>query len=274
MIFPFFEYQYMQNAIIASFFASIICGTIGVIIIEKKMIMMSGGIAHTSYGGVGLGYLIGIEPIWGAFLFSILAALGIGTLKRKKGEYSDIIIGILWPFGMALGIIFIALMPGYPPNLDSYLFGDILSVTTNNIILITILAFSVSLIIILFFNYWEAYIFDKEFASIMGINTLFLEYLLFIAIAMTVVILIHVVGIILVLALLTTPAAISRMFAKNLKSRMFVSIILSSIFCFTGLWLSYILNVASGAAIVVLSSIFYLLSFSIVSVIKKRQQKS
>ena len=120
-----FEYQFLQNALFASVFASIVCGIIGVIIVEKKLVMMSGGIAHTSYGGVGLGYLMGFEPIIGAFLFSICAALGIGFIKRKGGARSDVVIGLFWSLGMALGILFIALMPGYPPDLSSYLFGNI-----------------------------------------------------------------------------------------------------------------------------------------------------
>ena len=115
------NYQFIQNAIFAGILASIVCGIIGVIIVEKKLVMMSGGIAHTSYGGIGLGYLLGFEPIYGAFFVSILAALGIGYIKRNGSTRSDVIIGLFWSLGMALGILFISLMPGYPPDLSSYL---------------------------------------------------------------------------------------------------------------------------------------------------------
>lgn len=273
MIKALFEYQFMQNALIAGILASIVCGIIGVIIVEKKLVMMSGGIAHTSYGGVGLGYLLGFEPIIGAFIFSVCAAVGIGYIKRKGGARSDVVIGLFWSLGMALGILFIALMPGYPPDLSSYLFGNILSVTKSDLFLIVCLTIIVTLVIVALFNNWKAYLFDDEFASIIGIKTAFLEYLLLILIAMTVVILIRVVGIILVLALLTAPAATAGMLTSNLKNRMIYSIILGNIFCISGLWISYKMNIASGAVIVVLSVIGYFISYIIRSIIIKYKRK-
>lgn len=261
MIQALFEYQFLQHAFLASILASIVCGIIGVIIIEKKLVMMSGGIAHTSYGGVGLGYLLGFEPIMGAFLFSICAALGIGYIKRKSSTHSDVIIGLFWSLGMALGILFIALMPGYPPDLSSYLFGSILSVTKADLYLMISITFILVFIIVALFNVWKAYLFDEEFALIIGIKTAFLEYLLLVLIAMTVVVLIRVVGIILIIALLTAPAATAGMFTANLKERMLYSIIFGNIFCMAGLWISYLIDIASGAAIVILSIICYFLLF-------------
>ena len=273
MIKSLFEYQFLQNALLAGILASIVCGVIGVIIVEKKLIMMSGGIAHTSYGGVGLGYLLGFEPIIGAFIFSICAALGIGYIKRKGGVHSDIIIGLFWSLGRALGILFIGLMHGYPPDLSSYLFGNILSVIKLDIYLMVILTVIVVLIIVSLFNNWKAYLFDEEFASIIGIKSAFLEYLLLILIAMTVVVLIRVVGIILVLALLTAPAATAAMLTSNLKNRMIYSIVLGNIFCISGLWISYVMNVASGAVIVVLSVIGYFIAYTIRMILIKYKRK-
>src|SRR5574344_249746 len=135
MISALFKYQFLQNAVIASVLASIICGIIGVIIIEKKLIMMSGGIAHTAYGGVGLGYLCGFEPMIGAVLFSVGAAFGIGAIKRRGGVNTDVIIALLWSTGMALGTAFIGFMDGYPPDMSSYLFGNILTVTKSDLIM-------------------------------------------------------------------------------------------------------------------------------------------
>ncbi len=263
MISAVFQYQFLQNAIIAGVMASIVCGIIGVIIVEKKLVMMSGGIAHTSYGGVGLGYLLGFEPIIGAFLFSVCASLGIGFLKRKGGAHTDVIIGLFWSFGMALGILFVALMPGYPPDMSSYLFGSILSVTKMDIYLMSSLTVIVVFVVVMLFNYWKAYLFDEEFAAIKGINTAFLEYLLLLLIAMTVVAMIRVVGIILVLALLTAPAATAGLFASSLKSRMVYSVILGNIFSISGLWISYELNIASGATIVILAVVCFFLAYVI-----------
>ena len=273
MIDALLRYQFLQNALLSGILASIVCGIIGVIIVEKKLVMMSGGIAHTSYGGVGLGYLMGFEPIIGAFLFSICAALGIGYIKRKGGAHSDVVIGLFWSLGMALGILFIFLMPGYPPDLSSYLFGSILSVTKADLYLMICLTVIVTAVVIILFNDWKAYLFDEEFASIRGIKTTFLEYLLLVLIAMTVVVLIRVVGIILVLALLTAPAAAAGMLTQSLAKRMLYSVILGMIFCTAGLWISYEINIASGAAIVILSVLCYFFVYMIRSVRRSMTRK-
>ncbi len=273
MIKALFEYQFLQNALFSGVLASVVCGIIGVIVIEKKLVMMSGGIAHTAYGGVGLGYLLGFEPIIGAFIFSIGAALGIGYVKRKGGTGSDVIIGLFWSLGMALGILFIALMPGYPPDLSSYLFGSILSVTKTDLYLIISLTFIVTLVIVALFNDWKAYLFDEEFASIIGVKTAVLEYLLLILIAMTVVVLIRVVGIILVLALITAPAATTAILTSSLKKRMILSVLLGSVLCVFGLWISYEMNIASGAAIVILSVLCYFFVYAAHSFRLRRSRK-
>ena len=258
MLHSIMEYQFLQNALMAGFLASIVCGMIGVIIIEKKLIMMSGGIAHTSYGGVGFGYLVNIEPILGAFFFAAAAALGIGFIKRKGSARFDAVVALFWSLGMALGIVFIALMPGYPPDLSSYLFGNILSVTKGDLMIMAVLTLLIMVMIIIFYHVWKAFLFDEEFACIIGVRTVVLEYLLLLLIAMTVVILIRVVGIILALSLLTVPAATAILVSSNLKSRMLYSILFGNVYCITGLWISYVTNIASGAAIVITSSGIYL----------------
>jgi zinc transport system permease protein len=260
-MFKIFEYQFIQNAIIASILASIIGGIIGVIIVEKKLVMMSGGIAHTSYGGVGLGYLLGFEPLIGAFIISIISSLAISYIKKSGGSKGDLIIGMFWSFGMALGILFISIMPGYPPEISSYLFGSILSVTKSDINLILITTIIIVFVIVSLFNYWKMYIFDEEFAKIRGINTSFMEYLLFVVIAIAIVALIRVMGIVLVLTLLTAPPAIAEMITHSFLSRIIASIIISSIFLFSGLFISYLLNIPSGASIAILSTIGYFAIF-------------
>ena len=266
------EYQFLQNAFYSGILASIVCGIIGVIIVEKRLVMMSGGIAHTAYGGVGLGYLVGFEPIVGAFLFSIGAAIGIGLIKRKGGGQTDVVIGLFWSLGMALGILFIAFMEGYPPDLTSYLFGSILTVTKADLHLMFCLTLLVVLVVTSLFNYWKAYLFDEEFAAIIGLKKNFMEYLLLVLVAMTIVVLIRVVGIILVLALLTAPAAITAMMTSSLKKRMFYAILFGMFFCLVGLWISYTLNIASGAAIVILAAICYFFSYMVNAFGKKMRR--
>lgn len=261
-----FKYAFLQNAFISSILASIACGIIGTIIIEKKLVMMSGGIAHTSFGGIGMGYFLGIEPIIGALIFSVSAALGVAAINRKSHENTDVLMGIFWSMGMAAGILFIAFTPGYPPDMSSYLFGDILTVSRSDIWIMLALDAIIIFIAISLYNILKAYLFDSEFSLVAGIKTVLIEYIIFVMIALTVVILIRVVGIILIMALLTAPPAAVKLFTFDLKKIMINSIFLGMFFCFTGLWLSYELQIASGASIIMVAGLSYL----VLAFVKKR----
>jgi zinc transport system permease protein len=262
----------MQYALIAGILSSIVCGIIGVIIVEKKLVMMSGGIAHTAYCGVGLGYLCNFEPLWGALISAIIAAIGIGNIKNKK--YYDVIIGLFWSFGMALGVIFIAFTPGYPPNIDSYLFGSILSITSTDLYLMIGLTVVVLIIIILFFNYWKLFIFDEAFAKAKGIKTKLLHYTLLILISLTIVILIRVVGIILIMALLCAPAAISALITKKLQSRMVIASVFGVIFNLVGLYFAYLFDMPSGASISIFAVITFFVFYFAKSIHKNYKNKN
>lgn len=267
------QYRYLQYAVLAAFLSSIVCGLIGVVIVEKKLVMMSGGIAHTSYGGVGLGYLLGFEPIIGAFIFAILAALGIGVIKNKSTGFSDVVIGLFWSLGMSLGILFIALMPGYPPTITTYLFGNIISVSTLDLTLMLILTGIVILSILMFYQEWKAHLFDAEFTKIKGKRTMIMENALLILIALTVVVLIRVVGIVLVIALLTAPAATSALFTKKLSQRMVYSVLFALFYSLTGLFISEHFNIGSGSVIVFFSIISYGLMSLVVWLYRKYASK-
>ncbi len=272
MIDALFKYTFLQNAVIIAVLASIACGMIGTIVIEKRLVMMSGGIAHTAFGGIGMGYYLKIEPILGALMFSILSALAITKINQATRTNSDILIGMFWSMGMAMGILFIAFTPGYPPDMTSYLFGDILTVSRFDLCVIAVLDILVIITIVSLFHVFKAYMFDEEFVSVSGISTSLLEYLLFVLIAITVVILIRVVGIILVIALFTTPPAIAKLFTYNLKKIMLISIILGSTFCLLGLWISYELHISSGASIVMLTVLSYVFTSSVRRMLKKAGQ--
>jgi zinc transport system permease protein len=274
MIEAILHYRFLQNALMAAVLASIVCGVIGVIIIEKKWVMMSGGIAHTAYGGVGLGYLCGFEPILGALLFAVLSAFGIGLIKRRSSVRAEVITGLFWSIGMALGVLFIAAMPGYPPDLSSYLFGNILAVTRLDLVLAAILTALVLLVVVVFYQHWKLYIFDEEYAAITGLPTAILEYLLLVLVALAVVVMIRTAGIILVLALLITPAALAGLFTRNLLSRMLVASFLGILFCLAGLWISYLTNAPTGAVIVVLAAVCFFLAFGVRALIERGHKKS
>ncbi|QUH31182.1 metal ABC transporter permease [Vallitalea guaymasensis] len=254
------KYGFMQNAIISIILASIVCGIIGTIVVEKKLVMMSGGIAHASFGGIGLGFLLGFEPIIGGLLFAVISAIAIVSIKRRTNTTSDTIIGMLWSLGMALGILFISLTPGYPPDMTTYLFGDILTVSVKDIYLMVILTLFILISSFALFNYIKSYLFDEIFLSSKGVNTTFLEYFLFILIALSIVILIKVVGIILVITLLTVPPAISKLITYNFNIIILLSSIVGIILCFLGLVFSYYFNIPSGATIIILSSVAYFIT--------------
>ncbi|WP_071396314.1 metal ABC transporter permease [Bacillus tuaregi] len=259
MIHDLLEYEFLQHAVWSAILISIVSGIIGTIIMEKKMVMMSGGIAHTAFGGIGLGYFLGITPMLGALLFAVAASFGIATIQRRQQTNADILIALFWSIGMAAGIIFIAFTPGYPPDMSTYLFGDILTVSKSDLWMMLALDAIVVFFISALFNLYKAYLFDDTFARVQGVKTQWLEYLLFFLIALTVVILIRVVGFILVIALLSAPTAISKYFTNNLKTMMILTSSISLFFSLTGLWISYKLNVPSGASIILLSGISYLL---------------
>lgn len=262
MIEAILNYQFMQNALMTAIMASIVCGIIGTIVVEKKLVMMSGGIAHTSFGGIGLGYWLGFEPILGALIFSAGSSLLITTIKRKTNTNTDTLIGILWSTGMALGILFIYLSPGYPPDMASYLFGDILTVTHFDLYLILGLVVFTVFVIVAFFSRWLSYLFDDEFSFVIGMKTCFMEYFMFLLIALSIVVLIRVVGIILVIALLTAPTAIAKQFTFNLKILMIISSLIGMIISISGIWLSFYLNIPSGAMIILLlSALFFVSTF-------------
>ncbi len=256
-----FQYEFMQNAILASVLASIACGIIGTYIVIKRLVFLSGGISHSAYGGIGLGYLLSFNPIYGAVFSSLLGAVFVSVMRKNKLENEDTLIGIIWAFGMALGVLFIGLSPGYAPDLMSYLFGNILTVSINELILMGIADLIIMVVVAIFFKQFQAITFDEEYSKTIGLNVDFYYLLLFVLIALTLVLLIKLVGIILVVALLTIPAAISKMLAKSLKSMMVYSIIFGLVFTIFGLLISYYLNLPSGSAIIILSVIGYFIVF-------------
>ena len=255
-----FIFELYRNMFIAGIFVSIICGIIGTYVVVKRLVFISGGIAHTSFGGVGLAYYLGFEPMVGAVIFSLGTAIsiGLGTLKAKLRE--DSTIGMLWAFGMALGVIFIHLTEGDVPELESILFGSILFVPLSDIYVMGSLIFVILFIVFLFYKEFLALTFDEEFAKISGVHTNALYLVMLCLIGITVVLLIKIAGIILIIALLTIPAAISGLFTYNLKHMMVFAVIIANILTFIGLVFSIEMDWPSGASIVLISSIVFIIA--------------
>jgi zinc transport system permease protein len=263
MMIELLQYEFMRNAIAAGLLASLACGIIGVYVVVKRIVFISGGIAHASFGGIGLGYFLGVNPILGVLPFSILSAITMGLVSKRSRVAEDTAIGILWSLGMALGILFISRTPGYAPDLMTYLFGNILTVPLSDIYLMLMLDAFIVLTVVSLYKEFLALCFDEEFSNVAGIPVELLYLLLLCLIAMTVVIMIRVVGLILVIALLTIPAALSGQFTNDLKKMMYLSIASGSIFTVSGLFLSYYMDVPSGATIILVMSLVYIIYFAL-----------
>ena len=256
-ILELFNYTFFQHALLGSLFASIACGIIGTYIVTRRLVFISGGITHASFGGIGIGLYTGISPILGAAIFSVLSAFGVEWLSKRKDMREDSAIAVFWTFGMAIGIIFSFLAPGFTPDLSAFLFGNILTITLTDIWLLVIL----SLFLILFFYFFLTPIiyiaFDREYARSQRIPVRLFEYILMMFIALTIVSCLRMIGIVLVISLLTLPQMTANLFTHSFKKIIFMSIGIGFISCSGGLLLSYQLQVPSGASIIFFSILVY-----------------
>ncbi|HTN68735.1 MAG TPA: metal ABC transporter permease [Dysgonamonadaceae bacterium] len=252
------DYAFFRNALWGSLLASIACGIIGSYVVARRMVFISGGITHASFGGLGIGFYFGLNPVLSAMVFSVLSAFGIQWLSKNQNVREDSAIGVFWSLGMALGIILIFLSPGYAPNLSEYLFGSILTISRTDIYMLVAL----SIVLILFFTFFYRPIlhtsFDKEFAQTRGVNVTFFEYTLIMLVAVTIVLSIRLVGIVLLISLLTVPQMTANIFTNKFSKIIVSSIIISFVGCVAGLLFSYYLNIPSGAFIIFVLILIFL----------------
>ena len=251
-------YEFFRSALLTGLLASIVCGIIGSYVVVKHMISISGGISHAAFGGIGLGYLLGIDPLTGAFVFTVGVSGVVWVLMERAKQHIDTLIGAVWAGGMAFGILCISLTPGYTPDLFSYLFGNILLVPPEHLFLIFLLGLVIIVLVTALYPALQAVAFDQEYATISGLPTRGLNLLILVLIAITVVVLIQVVGIILVIALLTLPPAIARPFSRTLRGLMVLSTGVSMVLTTTGIFLSWIFDIPSGSSIILLGVLVYL----------------
>lgn len=254
------QYDFIQNALIAGVLVSIAAGIIGSLVVVNKITFLAGGIAHSSYGGIGLAIFLGLPVLFGATIFAVLTAVLIASITLKNRNRIDAIIGIMWAFGMAIGIIFVDLTPGYNVDLMSYLFGSIIAVSSEDITYLTILDLFIVGLVVVFYKQILSVSYDSEFASLRGINVKFFYTLILILAALSVVAAIKVVGLILVIALLTIPTYLAEMFASKLSSMMVLSSLLATFFTIMGLIISYLYDISSGASIIIVGVFTLLLA--------------
>ena len=253
------QYTFFQHALLGSLFASIACGIIGTYIVTRRLVFISGGITHASFGGIGIGLYTGVSPILSAAIFSVLSAFGVEWLSKRKDMREDSAIAVFWTFGMAIGIIFSFLSPGFAPDLSAFLFGNILTITRADIVVLAVL----SLLLIAFFSIFLSPIiyiaFDREFARSQRIPVVLFEYILMMFIAFTIVACLRMIGIVLAMSLLTIPQLTANLFTVSFKRIILLSILFAYIGCVGGLLLSYQLQIPSGAAIIFFSILTYAL---------------
>jgi zinc transport system permease protein len=268
-----FQYEFIIKGLLGAVFASITAGLTGTYIVSRRMVFLSGGITHASFGGIGIGYFAGINPVIGAAIFGILSALGVEYLSVRHKIREDSAIGILWAFGMAIGIIFIYLTPGYSPNLMSYLFGSILTVTNADIIALGIM----SLILIIYFGVFYRTIlyisFDESFARTYSSYVDIFKYITTALIALTIVLNIRMAGVILVLSLLTIPPNIAMLFTQVYSRIILWSVLAGFAGTATGYVISYFAGIPVGATIIFTLVMIWIIVKIIVLLLSRIKQK-
>lgn len=271
------QFEFMRNALIAGLLASIICGIMGTFVVVNRIVFLSGGIAHAAYGGIGLAFYFGWPFLLGTIGFSLAAAMIMAAITLTAKHRADSVIGVIWALGMAFGIILMDITPGYNVDLMSYLFGSILSVPRSDLWIMVGLGLLITTLVALYYKNLLAMSYDEEFARIRGVPVKTLYFLLIGMLAVTIVLVIQVVGLILVIALLTIPPLIMEQYAKSLFRMMVGSSIAGALFTIIGLWLSYTCDLTSGASIIMVSGIAYFLSLlisRILMMIKVRNKKN
>jgi len=248
------SYEFMRNAVWAGVLAAVLCGVVGPFVVVKRLAFLADGISHAAFGGMGACFYFGLDPLLGAAAVALVCALTLGLLDTEAIRSYDAVIGVLWAVGLAVGIVFVYKTPGYAPNLMTYLFGNILLVSRHDLAVVVALAVSVLAILAIFYKGIVAVAFDEVFARVQGAPVRVLLTLLFTMIALSIVLLIQVVGIILVVALLTVPPVICLLFLKDLRSVIAGSVLLGVGMTLGGLALSYAYDLPSGPAIILLGA--------------------
>ncbi len=255
-----FSYDFMRNALYASLLVGVACGLIGTLVVLNRIVFLGGGIAHAAYGGIGLAYYFGQDPMLGAILFSILSALGMGLVHLRTKARSDTLIGVMWSIGMAIGIIFVSLTPGFKADLMSYLFGSLLAVSGADLRLMAVVVVLVIAFVVLLYRSLQAISFDETFSTVRNLPVAVLYLVMLVMIGLTVVVAMRVVGLIMVIAMLTIPPATANLFLKDMKGMMLLSIGLGWLFSTIGLIVSFALNLQAGSVIILVASLSYLLA--------------
>ncbi len=243
-----FTYKFLSNAFLASILSGLMCGVVGTYIVCRRLVFLSGGITHASFGGIGIAYYLGLSPIIGAMVFALISSFGIELVSDRGKIREDSAIGIIWSVGMSIGIIFVYMTPGYAPNLMSFLFGNILLVTQQDITMLAIFALFVIAIFALMYRPIIFSAFDREFAKSQGASVKFVSYLMAAIVALTIVLTIRMVGIVLLISLLTLPVVIANSLSKSYIKITCWAVVIAIVGNILGLYCSYTADIPAAAA--------------------------
>ncbi len=253
-------FPFLQRALLAAWLASIGCGAIGSFVVVKRIGFLAGGIAHAVLGGMGIALYLGLDPMAGALIAAVFSALLVGWVTLTWREYEDTLISAIWAVGMAIGVLFIALTPGYDKDLMSYLFGNVLLVGSRDLWLMAALDLLLIVAVALGYRQFVAVTFDEHFAAQRGLRVKLVYLGLLVLVAITVVLLIQVVGLILVIALLTLPSAIAAHYTRRLGGMILLSMLIGIALASIGLLVSFQRDWPGGATIIIVAGLAYLLS--------------
>lgn len=268
------NFEFLQNAVIAIFFMCITCSVIGAYIVVKRVVFLSGGLTHASFGGIGIAYYFGVNPMYGAMLFSVASALGFDYLTKKSDMREDSAIGVLWALGMAIGILFIFMTPGYAPNLMSFLFGNVLTITTDLLIYNGLLAVAILLCFVFAEKAIMFIAFDGDFSETRGVSVRLIERIMLVLIAVTIVLTLKLVGIMLLVSLLTIPTMISSVLVTTFRQIVWLNMLVTFVSGLFGLWLSVEVDIPTGASIIMVLSVMYIVVKVIYSIRNKYRRAS
>jgi zinc transport system permease protein len=268
-MFEALQFEFMRNALMAGLLASLICGIMGTLVVVNRVVFLSGGIAHASYGGIGLSFFMGWPFMAGTMSFAFAAAIIMAAVTLKAKHRADTIIGVIWAVGMAVGIVLLDLTPGYHVDLMSYLFGSILSVPASDLWIMLAVGMVVFCGVGYFYKDLIAMAYDEEFARTRGVPVRGLYFSLIALLALSIVMIIQVVGLILIIAMLTIAPYIVEKYTKTLLAMMLWSGLLNIVFALCGLWLAFRFNLTSGAAIILVAGSVFALDFIHLSITRR-----
>ena len=267
--FDIFHYSFFRLAIIGVCLISVASAIIGTYIITRRLVAISGGITHACFGGLGLGYFLGINPIMRAAVFAIGSSLGVDWLSRRHRIREDSAIAVIWAIGMAIGVLFVFLTPGYVPELNTFLFGNILTINTSDVI-----AFAIFTTVLIIFFAWRfkqivACAFDRDFARVSRLPVRFISTTMTVLVALCIVLTIRLVGVMLLMSMLSLPIMIAEIFVHRFKSLMLLSVAISLFACLTGLFIGAVVEVPCSALIVMVLAAIFLIAKLLYSIIRK-----